>query len=113
MSDYFEIRGFPALHPLFPALLLPLPRDTRDNQRKKERYRIEARIEAQLIQDNRVLGTRIRTRTTKVPEIQDVEDTKYLDGTPIPYSPNSLAELAQTLGGWPLGGYFQGHRGDF
>ena len=33
-------------------------------------------------------------------------------GTP-PYSPNAWAELAQILGGWPLGGYFQGHRGDF
>ena len=35
-----------------------------------------------------------------------------IDGTP-PYSPNAWAELAQILGGSPLGGYFQGHRGDF
>ena len=49
--------------------------------------------------------------STEVPEIQDVERPKSL--APPPYSPNAWAELAQILGGWPLGGYFQGHRGDF
>ena len=43
---------------------------------------------------------------TEVPEIQDVVGTKS-------YSPNAWAELAQILGGSPLGEYFQGHRGDF
>ena len=47
---------------------------------------------------------------TEVPEIQDVVGTKSMAP---PYSPNAWAELAQILGGSPLGEYFQGHRGDF
>ena len=39
---------------------------------------------------------------TEVPEIQDEERPKSM--APPPYSPNAWAELAQILGGWPLGG---------